>query len=211
MTVREHLKFYADLKGIPPSLQDKLITEQIEKLCIQKYQNRPAEQLSGGTKRKLQVAIALLGNPEIVLLDEPSAGMDPASRRFMWNIVDSITKNDKKRAVVLTTHAMEEAEFLSSKMGIMVAGGIFRCFGTSQHIKDKFGDGFEIEVRMQEYSDDFLRKYIHDRNLKEGTQSEMLDQLTQDRWIRYDVEVMIENDLCRQANNLKEVIKYYLC
>lgn len=137
--------------------------------------------------------------------------MDPASRRFMWNIVDSITKTSKHRCVVLTTHAMEEAEFLSTKMGIMVAGGIFRCFGTSQHIKDKFGDGYEIEVRMQEYDDAFLRKYINDRGLKEGTQNEMLDQLTKERWIRYDVEVMIASDLGREAKNLNEVVKYYLC
>jgi len=106
---------------------------------------------------------------------------------------------------------MEEAEFLSSKMGIMVAGGIFRCFGTSAHIKDKFGDGYEIEVRMQEYTNDFLRRYINDKGLKEGTQAEMLDQLTKARWIRYDVEVMIAADLGREAKNLNEIIKYFLC
>lgn len=137
--------------------------------------------------------------------------MDPASRRFMWKIVDSITKTNKNRCVVLTTHTMEEAEFLSTKMGIMVQGGIFRCFGTSEHIKDKFGNGYEIEVRMQEYDDDFVRKYINDKGLKEGTQAEMVDQLVESKWVRYDVEVMIANDLGREAKNLYEVVRYYLC
>ena len=78
--------------------------------------------MSGGNKRKLCVAIALIGNPPIILLDEPSAGMDPGTRQFMWNLVASITKQ-KSSAIVLTTHSMEEAEALSTKMGIMVKGG----------------------------------------------------------------------------------------
>lgn len=104
--------------------------------------------LSGGNKRKLSVALAIIGSPPIILLDEPSAGMDPEARRFMWRVVERIA-SDKTSAVVLTTHSMEEAEALSTKMGIMVKGGIFKCFGTSQHIKDKFGTGFIIEIKAQ--------------------------------------------------------------
>jgi len=76
------------------------------------------------------VAIALLGNPPIILLDEPSAGMDPEARRFMWTVVKKIS-DQKTSAVLFTSHLMEEAEFLSTKMGIMVKGGIFKCFGTA--------------------------------------------------------------------------------
>jgi len=68
------------IKGLPPSLHHQLISVAIKKLGIQKYINIPAEQLSGGNKRKLQVAIAILGNPQVIMLDEPSAGMDPAAR-----------------------------------------------------------------------------------------------------------------------------------
>lgn len=105
--------------------------------------------MSGGNKRKLSVAIATLGNPPIILLDEPSAGMDPEARRFMWSVVAGISQRDKKSAVVLTTHSMEEAEALSTKMGIMVRGGIFKCFGSSQHIKNKFGTGYELEIKIR--------------------------------------------------------------
>lgn len=82
------------------------------------------------------------------MLDEPSAGMDPEARRFMWSVVARIA-SQKTSAVILTTHLMEEAEALSTKMGIMVKGGIFKCFGSAQHIKNKFGVGFEVEIKIQ--------------------------------------------------------------
>lgn len=98
------------------------------------------------------MANAILGDPPIILLDEPSAGMDPEARRFMWSVVAKISQQAKKSAVILTTHSMEEAEALSTKMGIMVRGGIFRCLGSSQHIKNKFGTGYEIEVKIRKAS-----------------------------------------------------------
>lgn len=104
--------------------------------------------MSGGNKRKLCVAQALVGNPPIILLDEPSAGMDPEARRFMWTVVAGIAQR-KTSAVVLTTHSMDEAEALSTKMGIMIKGGIFQCFGSSQHIKNKFGTGFVVEIKVR--------------------------------------------------------------
>ena len=131
--------------------------------------NRSAEKLSGGNKRKLQVAISILGNPQIIFLDEPSAGMDPGSRRFMWRVVGSITGERKKSCVILTTHSMEEAEALSTKMGILVRGGVFTCFGTAQHIKDKFGTAFEIEIKLNCLSKDEIDEKL-----------EMLEILNQD-------------------------------
>ena len=116
---------------------------------MSEHRTKPAGTLSGGNKRKLSVAMAIVGNPPIILLDEPSAGMDPEARRFMWSVVEKISQRDKKSAVILTTHSMEEAEALSTKMGIMVRGGIFRCFGSSQHIKNKFATGYELEVKIR--------------------------------------------------------------
>ena len=82
--------------------------------------------------------MALIGNPPIVFLDEPSTGVDPKAKRFMWTIVSKISTQRKKSSVIITTHSMEEAEALCTKMGIMV-GGRFKCFGSSQHIKAKYG------------------------------------------------------------------------
>lgn len=69
------------------------------------------------------MAIAIVGNPPIMLLDEPSAGMDPQARRFMWSVIANLNKKREQCAVILTTHSMEEAEALGSKLGIMVKGG----------------------------------------------------------------------------------------
>ena len=131
MTVEEHLWFYAKIKGIPMDRREEVVEKAIVELNLAEHRTKPAGTLSGGNKRKLSVGMAIIGNPPIVLLDEPSAGMDPEARRFMWSVVEKISQRDKKSAVILTTHSMEEAEALSTKMGIMVRGGIFRCFGSS--------------------------------------------------------------------------------
>ena len=111
---------------------------QLDEMDLREYQNVRAEKLSGGNKRKLSVAMAMIGNPPIVFLDEPSTGVDPKAKRFMWTIVSKISTMRKKSSVIITTHSMEEAEALCTKMGIMVAGR-FKCFGSSQHIKTKYG------------------------------------------------------------------------
>jgi ATP-binding cassette subfamily A (ABC1) protein 3 len=91
--------------------------------------------------------MAMIGNPPIVFLDEPSTGMDPRAKRFMWTIISRISTLRKKSTVILTTHSMEEAEALCTKMGIMV-NGRFKCYGSSQDIKDKFGTGYEIDIKI---------------------------------------------------------------
>jgi len=78
--------------------------------------------------------------------------MDPAARRFMWKVVSNITVERPKSCVILTTHSMEEADALATRMGILVHGGLFKCMGTSQQIKDKFGSGYEMEFKLNEPS-----------------------------------------------------------
>merc|ERR1712178_532342 len=115
---------------------------------LREYEHIRANNLSGGNKRKLSVAMALLGNPPLVFLDEPSTGVDPQAKRFMWNIVSKVSTLRKKSAVIITTHSMEEAAALCTKMGIMVQGQ-FKCFGSCQHIKNKFGTGYEMEIKIR--------------------------------------------------------------
>ena len=162
LSVYENIDYFSRIKGIPYNCRYTLIESVIEQLGLQIHRNKCAGDLSGGNKRKLSVAIAIVGNPPIILLDEPSAGMDPEARRFMWEVVGRIAAK-KTSAVILTSHLMEEAEALSSKMGIMVKGGIFKCFGTSQHIKNKFGVGFEVEVKIKVPD----RKKLLDMTMKE--------------------------------------------
>lgn len=85
--------------------------------------------------------------------------MDPEARRFMWSVVEKISQRDKKSAVILTTHSMEEAEALCTKMGIMVRGGVFRCFGSSTHVKNKFATGYEIEIKIKKTTNHELKEF----------------------------------------------------
>jgi ABC-type multidrug transport system ATPase subunit len=91
MSVEEHLWFYARIKGIPKKMQQEIIETTIFEMSLTEHRLKPAGTLSGGNKRKLSVAMAIIGNPPIILLDEPSAGMDPEARRFMWSVVAKIS------------------------------------------------------------------------------------------------------------------------
>jgi len=164
MTVYENLEFYAKVKGIPSDRVDQMIKTLIHELNLSEYEKIVSGTLSGGNKRKLSVGIAMIGNPPIVLLDEPSTGMDPQARRFMWSVIHKISTRSKKSSVILTTHSMEEAETLCRRMGIMVAGQ-FKCIGSSQAIKNKYGSGFEIDLRVQLMPNEALEKVIHSNNL----------------------------------------------
>jgi len=145
LTGRELLEIYADMKGIPKQMRTAMVTEIMTELDLLKYENVRCGTYSGGNKRKLSVAMALLGNPSVVFLDEPSAGMDPEARKKMWTVIGNIKK--RNAAIILTTHSMEEAESLCDRIAIMV-GGQIRCIGTSTHIKNKFGSGYEIEIKV---------------------------------------------------------------
>ena len=138
LTVQENLAFYANIKGIPDHLKLPIIKSLLEEMHLMEYKNKISGNLSGGNKRKLSVAIAMIGNPPIILLDEPSTGVDPEARRFMWSVIHKISVKRKHSTVILTTHSMEEAETLCKKIGIMIKGQ-FRCLGTSQSIKSKYG------------------------------------------------------------------------
>ncbi|XP_029473387.1 retinal-specific ATP-binding cassette transporter isoform X1 [Rhinatrema bivittatum] len=146
LTGREHLQLYGRLRGIPPEENDRIADWGIEKLGLTKYADRLAGTYSGGNKRKLSTAISLMGCPSVVLLDEPTSGMDPQSRRFLWNSIVSVIKEG--RAVVLTSHSMEECEALCTRLAIMVKGS-FKCLGTIQHLKYKFGDGYIVTMKVR--------------------------------------------------------------
>ncbi|OQR81399.1 ATP-binding Cassette (ABC) Superfamily [Thraustotheca clavata] len=147
LSVREHLELFAKIKGVPASDVAQVVKEKLTQMNLQSFENKLAGTLSGGNKRKLSVAIAMIGSPPIIFLDEPSTGMDPVSRRFMWDIIADVSTANKESTIVLTTHSMEECEALCTRVGIMV-GGRLRCLGSVQHLKSRFGDGFMIDSKL---------------------------------------------------------------
>eukprot|EP00931_Biecheleriopsis_adriatica_P003540 TRINITY_DN105341_c0_g1_i1.p1 TRINITY_DN105341_c0_g1~~TRINITY_DN105341_c0_g1_i1.p1 ORF type:complete len:884 (+),score=199.22 TRINITY_DN105341_c0_g1_i1:354-2654(+) len=147
LTVREHLELFGRIKGIPRAELKGYCDRMMRELSLSDHVDKLAMTLSGGNKRKLSLAISLMGSPPLVFLDEPSTGVDPAARRLMWNVISSVSTLRRESTVVLTTHNMEEAEALCSRVGIMV-GGRLRCIGSNQHLKARFGQGYQLEVRL---------------------------------------------------------------
>lgn len=144
LTAREHLEFYSRLRGVPGLLLPSAVDEGLSRLGLLAYADRCAGTFSGGNKRKLSTAIALVGNPPLVFLDEPTSGMDPGARRFLWQcILQSVREG---RSVVLTSHSMEECQALCSRLTVMVNGRL-ACLGSAQHLKSKFGSGYTLVVR----------------------------------------------------------------
>ncbi|XP_042675862.1 retinal-specific phospholipid-transporting ATPase ABCA4 isoform X2 [Centrocercus urophasianus] len=146
LTGREHLYLYARLRGVPAEEIKRVAEWGIQKLGLPMYADQLAGTYSGGNKRKLSTAIALIGCPPLILLDEPTTGMDPQSRRLLWDSIVSVLRDG--RAVVLTSHSMEECEALCTRLAIMVKG-TFKCLGTIQQLKYKFGDGYIVTLKIK--------------------------------------------------------------
>ncbi|XP_025602069.2 phospholipid-transporting ATPase ABCA1-like [Athalia rosae] len=139
----EHLSLFARLRGIPADHVAAEVQMWIDKLGLQKYAKKPSRSYSGGNKRRLNIAMALIGSPELVLLDEPTAGVDPAARRSLWGVLQSCQASGQ--AFILTSHSMEECEALCNRLLIMVRGEVV-CVGASQQLKGLFGAGFDITI-----------------------------------------------------------------
>ncbi|KAM6965213.1 ATP-binding cassette sub-family A member 2 [Aplochiton taeniatus] len=183
LTAREHLELYTRLRGIPWKDQERVVQWALEKLELSKYADKPAGTYSGGNKRKLSTAIALIGYPSLIFLDEPTTGMDPRARRFLWNLILDIIKTG--RSVVLTSHSMEECEALCTRLGIMV-NGRFKCLGSIQHLKNRFGDGYMITVRTKTSSSvkeviRFFNRNFPEAVLKERHHTKVQYQLKSER------------------------------
>ncbi|XP_075213435.1 phospholipid-transporting ATPase ABCA1-like isoform X2 [Lycorma delicatula] len=147
LTPREHLEFYARLRNIPSRQLQSTVDKCLKKLGLGHYSDRSAGTLSGGNKRKLSTAIAILGNPPLIFLDEPTSGMDPRARRFLWSCIQQLVREG--HSVILTSHSMEECQALCTRLTIMV-NGEFKCLGSSQHLKNKFGGGYSLAVHCPE-------------------------------------------------------------
>ncbi|KAH9679350.1 ABC transporter A family member 1 [Citrus sinensis] len=184
LTVQEHLELYARIKGVAEYRMDDVVMEKLVEFDLLKHAKKPSFTLSGGNKRKLSVAIAMIGDPPIVILDEPSTGMDPIAKRFMWEVISRLSTRQGKTAVILTTHSMNEAQALCTRIGIMV-GGQLRCIGSPQHLKTRFGNFLELEVKPTEVSSVDLE------DLCQIIQERVFDIPSQRRSLLDDLEVCI--------------------
>jgi len=145
LTGREMLYMFGRLRGIPEHNLQGAVEELIEQLDLSTHADRLSGTYSGGNKRKLSTALALIGGPSLGFLDEPTSGMDPEARRFLWDVLAAVVASGK--SIILTSHSMEECEALCTRLTIM-KGGRFECIGTPQHLKSRFGQGFSVIAKV---------------------------------------------------------------
>uniref|UniRef100_A0A4W2DW59 ABC transporter domain-containing protein n=1 Tax=Bos indicus x Bos taurus TaxID=30522 RepID=A0A4W2DW59_BOBOX len=149
LTLSEHLFFYSMVKNIHQKMSSNEINHILSTFDLLEKRDTFSKSLSGGTKRKLSIIIALLGGSKVVILDEPSSGMDPFSRRATWDILQQF-KHD--RTILLTTHYMDEADILGDRIAIMVKGTL-QCCGSSIFLKKTYGAGYHIVMEREPHCD----------------------------------------------------------
>ena len=163
LTVEEVLNFFKNLKREGNNIDINII---YEKFGLSKYKYKRTVNLSGGNKRKLNFAIALMNDPKIILLDEPSTGVDPESRRLMWINLLSLKREYN---MILSTHSMEEAEILSDRVGWMKEGK-FTVEGIPEELKIKFSSGYYLFIKfipIKKLKEEFNETNLNIENIKD--------------------------------------------
>lgn len=143
LTGKEHLMFFGRIKGVPEATLSRKVDDLLYRLGLNREDsNRKSTEYSGGMKRKLSLAIALIGRSPLLFLDEPSAAVDAGAKRHLWKV---LRRRGREQTVVVTTHSMEEAEALCDRIAIQVRGQL-RCLGSPDHIKKEYGSGCQLEL-----------------------------------------------------------------
>ena len=141
LTVREHLELFGRLKGLSSREAARGTVELLDELGLALEAKRKVGALSGGQRRRILIGLALLGRPPLLVLDEPTTGLDPASRRAVWSVLRRAVQHGA--TVILSTHYMEEAERLSDRIAIISAGRLI-AFGTGAELLARVRDSYRL-------------------------------------------------------------------
>lgn len=136
------MRLFAQIKGINLALVPNLVSEHLDLVGLEDVSRSLVKSFSGGMKRRLSLTLGGVGNPRLIIMDEPTTGMDPLSRREAWKFIHTLRH---ERALLITTHSMEEADTLCDRIAIIKKGEI-QCVGTSLALKNYFGEGYNVEV-----------------------------------------------------------------
>jgi len=147
LTCAENLIVMGDMFDLPRAVTHERVRSLLADLALSEKAKTRVSQLSGGMKRRLNVALAVIHDPDIVVLDEPSSGLDPQSRLWLWDFIRSLKRQGK--TIILTTHAMEEADALSDRIAIIDQGKLLQL-DTPRNLKRTIGSGDIIEMQLAE-------------------------------------------------------------
>ncbi|KAG0371471.1 hypothetical protein BGX24_001628 [Mortierella sp. AD032] len=184
LTIADHMLFYSRLRGVPPALEQQSVDYAIASVSLTKLRDRQVKGLSGGERRRVSIAIALLGDNRVIFFDEPSTGLHPEVRRVIWDIVNRVKVN---RTVVLTTHSMEEADILVDRIAIMTNGQL-RCIDTSLHLKELYGSGFRLNITSKPGQLDQACQSVEDHLMRRiGLSHRRIDNFTNSSVFEFDI------------------------
>ncbi|KAK8884867.1 hypothetical protein M9Y10_043988 [Tritrichomonas musculus] len=166
LSIRENFELFGAFRGIKKDLLEESVAFFAETLQLTEMLDNRTENLSGGQKRKLCIALSLLGNPPFVIMDEPTAAVDVQARQLIWKTISSL----KDTTCVVTSHALEEAEAVSSRLFI-VAGGRLRFSGTSTQLRSQFKCGYLLRIEREDGTVgkalDLAKSFIPDAHLSD--------------------------------------------
>jgi ABC-2 type transport system ATP-binding protein len=155
MTGLEHFEIQAALYRVPPQVARRRTGQLLERFGLSSYANSPAGMYSGGTQRRLSLALALIHDPPVVIFDEPTAGLDPRSRRDVWTLINGF--REERRVVVFSTQYLEEADLLCDRVYLVDGGSVVAC-GTPADLKRTVGDA-RLRVRVNAPPTDALQAF----------------------------------------------------
>lgn len=145
LTGKENLHFFGQLMGLQKTALEDAITKNVRLVNLESFLDKPVKTYSGGMKRRLSLAITLLCDPDLLILDEPTVGIDPSLRVAIWQQLRTLAQQNK--GIIVTTHVMDEAE-KCDYVGLIIEGKVF-AFGTPQELKQRFDAGSIEEVFLK--------------------------------------------------------------
>ena len=190
LTVKETIEFYLNICGYPREEISRYRKALIEACGIEIHTNKKVSEISGGTKRKLSLIIAICSSPSYLILDEPSAGMDPFTRRYLWRLISEL-KKIRETATILTTHSTEEAEALCDRIAILIKGSLV-CIDTPRSIKMNHSNTYTLEVFTSDPTK-FEEEIVKKENLFGLSSDENYEVESSISYQKYSVEMKTEN------------------
>ncbi|KAJ3435955.1 atp-binding cassette transporter subfamily a abca [Anaeramoeba flamelloides] len=193
----ETLEFFARLHGYQGEILKKRVTQTLQDLDLFEDRKKLINEYSGGMKRRISLAISLIVDSKIVFLDEPTTGMDPSSKRKVWDVIQ---EKKADRAIILTTHSMEEADALADRIGILENGKL-RAIGVSEELKKRFGKGYKFSIHTNSTKND---KRAHKYFMKKYPNAQLLNSLACTRNYEIPKDDILLSTVFNQFESRKE-------
>lgn len=157
LTGAEHMYLYSEIKRMRGERVGPITIKRMKQVGLTEAMDIPVGNYSGGMRRRMSVSLSTVGDPVVILMDEPTTGMDPVSRKHVW---DLIQKLKKRRVLIMTTHSMEEVDLLSDKIVVLV-DGTCRCVGSPLKLKKLYGEGYKVNMMCDPANTAEVVKLVH--------------------------------------------------